>query len=73
MITHYYYDEQLRTYLLQFCAIFTGLKVATGKGEEGTIEMMTVPINVGSKDRVVAAIMEGNTHNRSFSLPQMSP
>lgn len=72
MITHYYYDEQLRTYLLQFCAIFTGLRVATGKGEDGTIEMMPVPINVGSKDRVVAAIMEGNTHNRSFSLPQMS-
>ena len=72
MINHYFYDEQIRSYLLQFCAIFTGMKVATGKGEDGTIEMMPVPINVGSKDRVTAAIMEGNTHNRSFTLPQMS-
>ena len=72
MINNYFYDEQLRTYLLQFCAIFAGLHVATGKGADGTIEMLPVPINVGSKDRVVAAIMEGNTHNRSFTLPQMS-
>jgi hypothetical protein len=72
MISHYYYDEQLRSYLLQFCAIFSGLEVRTGVGADGTIEAMPVPINVGSKDRVTAAIMESNTHNRSFSLPQMS-
>ena len=72
MITNYYYDEQIRSYLLQFCAIFSGLEVRTGIGADGTIEAMPVPINVGSKDRVTAAIMEGNTHNRSFSLPQMS-
>lgn len=72
MITNYFYDEQLRSYLLQFCAIFTDLQVMTGKGEDGTIEAWPVPINVGSRDRVVAAIMEGNTHNRVYSLPQMS-
>lgn len=72
MINNYFYDEQLRSYLLQFCAIFAGLNVSTGKGENGEVEMLPVPINVGSKDRVVAAILEGNTHNRSFTLPQMS-
>ena len=72
MITQYFYDEQIRAYLLQFCAIFSGLKIMTGNGATGEPEMVSVPINVGSKDRVAAAIMEGNTHNRQFSLPQMS-
>ena len=35
-------------------------------------EFISVPIVVGNKDRVVAAIMTGNTINRTFSLPTMS-
>lgn len=72
MITSYYYEGQLRNYLLQFCNIFAGLKVATGKGECGEVEYISVPIMVGSKDRVVAAIQAGNTQNRPFSLPMMA-
>lgn len=56
----------------QFCHIFSGLKVMTGKGECGTEEFMSVPICIGSKDRVVAAIQSGNTQNRPFSLPLMA-
>lgn len=72
MINSYFYEGQLRSYLLQFCNIFAGLQVATGKGECATDEMMTVPIMVGSKDRVVAAIQAGNTQNKPFSLPAMA-
>ena len=72
MINNFFYDEQIRAYLLQFCYIFTGLQVLTGKGETGETEFISVPINVGSKDRVVAAIMQGNNNSRSFSLPIMS-
>lgn len=71
MITEYYHDNQLRTYLLQFCNIFTGLKVQTGKGECDEPEFMTVPVSIGSKDRVVAAIQAGNTQNKPFSVPLM--
>lgn len=72
MITNFYYDEQIRSYLLQFCNIFVGMKVKTGVGESGQSEFISVPVNVGSKDRVVAAIMQGNTNNRSYTLPQMA-
>ena len=72
MITTYYYDGQIRSYVLQFCAIFAGLKVSTGIGECDAPEFITVPIVVGNKDRVVAALMTGNTINRSFSLPTMA-
>lgn len=72
MIDFYMYEGQLRAYLLQFCNIFAGLKVQTGKGECGEDEFMTVPIVVGSRDRVVAALNAGNTQNRPFSLPMMA-
>jgi len=72
LIPFYYYEGQLRKYLIQFCNIFTGLKVETGKGECDEPEFMTVPIRVGSKDRVVAALEAGNTQNKPFSLPMMS-
>lgn len=72
MIHHYWYDGQLRQYLLQFVSIFHGLQVQTGIGECGDTEMISVPTVVGNKDRVVAAIMAGNTQNRVFSLPTMA-
>ena len=72
MITSYFYEGQLRKYLMQFCHIFTGLKVETGKGECGDAEFMSVPIRIGSKDRVVAALESGNTQNKPLSLPIMS-
>lgn len=72
MIPFYYYDGQIRKYLLQFCNIFVGLKVKTGNGECGEPEYISVPIRVGSKDRVVAAIEAGNTQNKPFSIPMMS-
>src|SRR5271157_2651368 len=72
MINFYYYDSQLRNYLLQFCNIFAGMQVKTGKGTCEEPEFITVPIAIGSRDRVVAAIQSGNTQNKPFSLPTMA-
>jgi len=71
-IRHYWYDGQIRQYLLQFVSIFHGLQVQTGIGECDVPEFVSVPIVIGNKDRVVAAIMSGNTQNRVFSLPTMA-
>lgn len=72
MISNFFYEGQLRSYLLQFCNIFAGLRVQTGKGECDEPEFMTVPITVGSRDRVVAAIMAGNTQNKPFAIPALA-
>jgi hypothetical protein len=72
MITEYFYAKQLRSYIRQFCGIFTGLTIVTGIGETGEPSTYRVPIVVGSRDRVVAAIMSGNTQNKPFSIPMMS-
>lgn len=72
MIDFYFYEGQLKSYLVQFCNIFSGLKVQTGKGECEVPEFISVPVVIGSRDRVVAAIQAGNTQNRPFSLPIMA-
>lgn len=72
MIDAYYSDQQIRKFQIQFAAIFQGLQVKTGKGADGTISTINVPIHMGAKDRVVAALTAGNTHNSVFSLPIMS-
>jgi hypothetical protein len=72
MINHFQFSGQIRSYLLQFVSIFYGLQVQTGRGECDELEMISVPIVIGQKDRVVAALMAGNTQNRMFSLPTMS-
>lgn len=69
---NYWYDGQLRQYMLQFMSIFYGLQVQTGVQACGTPTMVSVPTVYGSKDRVVAAAMSGNTQNRSFALPIMA-
>lgn len=71
-ITGYYYDAQLKRYLTQFMSIFAGLTVRTGKREDGEIREIEVPVVYGSKDRVAAAIMTGNTQNKPVRLPTMS-
>lgn len=72
MISDYYHAEQLRGYLLQICGVFAGLQVETGQGKSGQTEKMSVPVVIGSRDRVVAAVQSGNTQNRPFALPVMA-
>lgn len=72
MLQEYWYDAQLRAYMLQFVTIFQGLQVETGRGECAERQFVSVPCVIGDKDRVVAAIFAGNTKNRVFSLPTMA-
>lgn len=68
----YHYDGQLRDYILQFMAVFSGLKVAVGKNDyEQHSNLIDVPVRYGSTDRVVAAIKADNTTNKPIRLPTM--
>jgi len=68
----YYYDQQIRKYALQFMAIFSGLVVQVGKWNSEDERLISVPIHYGAQDRVVAAIIAGNTQNKMIRLPIMS-
>lgn len=72
MIRHYYYNQQLKKFIVGFANVFTGLKVRTGKDGCGEISEIEVPIIYGSRDRVVGAIGASNTQNKQYTLPMMS-
>lgn len=69
---HYYYGEQVYQYLLQFMAIFSGLKVSVGKSDlnpDGGL--IYVPIRYGASDKVVEWILSGQSSNKPIRLPLM--
>ena len=68
----YYYNEQLRTYILQFMAIFAGLQVKVGQSADAPPRLINVPIVYGDHDRVVSSILADNTQNKVLRLPAMS-
>jgi hypothetical protein len=68
----YFYNKQIKTYILQFMAIFTGLQVMIGKLNTSNETLIDVPIHYGYKDRIVAAILADNTQNTPIRLPTMS-
>lgn len=68
----YYYNHQLRKYLVQFMAIFADMKVQVGWTDDKQPRLISVPIINASKDRVVASIKGENTQNKPIRLPIMS-
>jgi len=68
----YYYDNQIKRYILQFMEIFTGLQVMTGIREDNTTKMLEVPIRYGDSDKIVANIKSAATQNKMLRLPIMS-
>lgn len=68
----YYYDNQLRKYIVQFAAIFAGMQVSIGENDDGSPRLISVPIKNASKDRVVASVISENTQNKLVRLPIMA-
>lgn len=69
----YWYNNQLKRYIIQFMTIFSGLQVSIGK-TEGVGEPALVPVTIhyGNHDRVVASLMADNTQNKPIRLPLMT-
>ncbi|MCK9531815.1 MAG: tail sheath stabilizer and completion protein [Gammaproteobacteria bacterium] len=68
----YFYDEQLRKYLVQFSRLFAGFITKTGKGRDGSIQNRQVPIHYGDITRMVAHIIKKQSENSILSTPVMS-
>lgn len=70
----YFYDAQIRKYIIQFMAIFSGLKVKSGKNSNhpSNTDTIYVPVRYGNSSRIVDAILMENTQNKPLRLPIMS-
>jgi len=68
----YHYDGQFKRILTQFLAVFTCIKVASGKTNELEPRFIEVQVKHGSSDRVVAAIKAHQTQNGVVRLPMIA-
>lgn len=67
----YWYDGQLRRYVKQLIAIFSGFQWQ-GKDKNGETYLRTVPIKWAASERQVATILNNNSENTLITCPQMS-
>ena len=69
----FFYDEQIRRFLLQFTRIFSNFQVEYGRNEAGTAHtLVRVPIRYGDSSRQVQTIIQNNSANFMTSVPMMS-
>lgn len=73
MAVPYYYNQQVKKYIIQFMNIFSGMQVQVGKSDANPDGgMIPITIQYGHRDRVVAHIQSSNTQNKLLRLPAMS-
>lgn len=72
-MTQFFYDEQLRRFLLQFARIFSNFQVEYGRNEEGTNHtLIRVPVKYGDWSRQAQTVLQNNSASTMPSTPQMT-
>lgn len=68
----FFYDEQIRRYILQFLRMFSNYKIELPPDENGVRVQKRIPIIYGDMSRQVANILKGNSQNTTLMAPAMS-
>jgi len=69
----FFYDEQIRRFLLQFARIFSNFQVEYGRNEEGTDHtLIRVPVKYGDWSRQAQTVLQNNSASTMPSTPQMT-
>jgi hypothetical protein len=72
-MAQFFYDEQIRRFLLQFARIFSNFDVEYGRNEEGTNHtLVRVPVKYGDWSRQAQTILQNNSASTMTSTPQMT-
>lgn len=72
MAEHYFYDNQIRRFLLQFAKIFSSWYVTKGKDPNGNPIYMRVPIMYGDQSRQAATVINNNSASSLPSAPMIT-
>jgi len=68
----FFYDEQIRRYILQFLRIFSDFKIELPPDDNGVRVQKRIPIVYGDMSRMVAQILRNNDENTSVAAPMFS-
>lgn len=72
-MAQFFYDEQIRRFMLQFARIFSNFQVEYGRNEEGTEHtLIRVPVRYGDSSRQAQTIIQQNSANELPSTPLMT-
>ena len=72
MAQTFFYDEQIRRFLLQFIRAFSNFQVEFGKDRNGVATLQTVPVKYGDSNRMVSSILRENSENKIIPSPMIS-
>lgn len=72
MAQQFFYDAQIRRFLVQFIRIVSNFEVEFGKDRDGTRTLQRVPVYYGDPSRQAAAILKQNSENVMNAVPAMS-
>lgn len=68
----YFYDAQIRRYIIQFIRILSNLQVEFGKDRNGTTALQRVPVIYGDSSRQVSYVIQQGSENYMQSTPCMA-
>jgi len=71
-MAQFFYDNQIRRFLLQFAKIFSNWYVTKGKDPNGNDIMSRVPIMYGDQSRIVSTVIANNSASNLPSAPLMT-
>ena len=72
MPQQFFYDEQIRRFLLQFIRAFSNFQVEYGKDRDGNTTLQTVPVKYGDSTRMVSSIIRENSENKIMPTPMIA-
>ena len=72
MAQQFFYDEQIRRFLLQFTRIFSNFEVEYGKEEDGSFALYRVPVRYGDASRQAQTVLQQNSANNMPATPLMT-
>lgn len=68
----FFYDEQIRRFLLQFTRIFSNFQVEYGRDESGAPTYARIPVRYGDASKQASVIMADNSANKMPNTPMMT-
>lgn len=72
-LTQFFFDEQIRRFLLQFARIFSNFAVEYGRDEEGTNHtLVRVPVRYGDSSRQAQTVLQNNSASFLNATPLMT-
>ncbi len=72
MPQQFFYDQQIRRFLLQFIRAFSNFQVEYGKDRSGNTTLTTVPVKYGDSTRMVSNLIRENSENKIIPTPMIS-